>query len=218
MTRARRAAVAAIATALVVALAGCGGKPWPVAGPFLMDGNNPSRPDTHWHAARGVYDCGHWMGDATGEGVWDWPVVTPDGHPGRAANPDLYAGLHSHDDGVIHMEPLVAEEAGAHATLGRYFDYGGWRLSSTGYSFLGTTVKNGDHCGGAPGSLQWAHAKWNGKLEPQKYTLGTGDPASYKLFDADIVMVVFLPAGKSIASIGDPPSLPNLAAALGVSP
>ena len=191
----------------------------PAVGPFLSDPSNPTKKDTHWHAALGVYDCDHWMGDRTGSGIWMWPAATPEGSPARASDPDLYAGLHSHDDGVIHMEPAVSEEAGRNATVGLYFQFGGWKLSQTGFSFLGTTVKNGDKCGTQPGTLQWMTASWDGNTTAgakQNYTVQTGNPAKWKLHQYDIVVLAFLPPGKAITSLGNPPSLPNLATALGV--
>jgi hypothetical protein len=191
--------------------------PSPV-GPFLQDSTG-TRKDTHWHAALGVYDCDHWMGDSSGTGVWNWPATTPSGSPARAGNTNVYAGLHSHDDGVIHMEPAVSEESGKNATVGKYFEFGGWKLSATGYSFLGTTVKNGDKCAGKPGTLQWEVGSWDGDTTgkvKQKYTVKTGNPAKYKLLQYDIVVIAFLPEGKTLASIGSPPSVPNLATALGV--
>jgi hypothetical protein len=186
------------------------------AGPFLQDSSGTKK-DTHWHAALGVYDCDHWMGDSSGSGIWNWPASTASGTPARADNTSVYAGLHSHDDGVIHMEPLVSEEAGRNTTVGLYFNFGGWKLSSTGFSFLGTTVKNGDKCGTGVGTLQWELGKWDGTSGKQKYTVQTTNPASYKLYQGDIVVIAFLPPGKTLASIGDPPSVPNLATALGVS-
>ena len=157
------------------------------------------------------------MSDGTGAGVWNWPTANAGGSPSQAKNPSVYAGMHSHDDGVIHMEPLVTAETGKNTTVGLYFNYGGWKISSTGFSFLGTTRKNGDLCDGKPGSLQWEIGKWNGTTGKQKYTVQSGNPAGYKLFQDDIVVIAFLPQGKSIASIGDSPALPNLATALGVS-
>jgi hypothetical protein len=199
---------------LIALLAGCGGQPWPV-GPYAADPTHAMKPDTHWHAALGVYDCDHWLGDTRGSGIWNWPAVTPGGGPARVDDPVLYAGLHSHDDGVIHMEPLVASEAGRNATVGLYFDYGGWKLSTTGYSFLGTSVENGGACRGGSGTLRWETARWNPRRGAQEYLVGSGNPALHKLAQADIVVIAFLPAGRSIASIGNPPSLPYLARAFG---
>jgi hypothetical protein len=185
-------------------------------GPFLQDSSG-TKQNTHWHAALGVYDCDHWMDDGTGKGVWNWPNATPSGSPARASNTNIYAGLHSHDDGVIHMEPIVSEEAGKNATVGLYFTFGGWKLSSTGFSFLGTTVKNGDKCGSSTGTVQWELGKWDLTSGKQKYTVEKSNPAKYKLFQDDIVVIAFLPKGKTLVSIGDPPSIPNLAKALGAS-
>jgi hypothetical protein len=182
-------------------------------GPFLQNADG-TRKDTHWHAALGVYDCDHWMGDTPGSGIWNWPNANSSSQPSRASNPSVYAGMHSHDDGVIHMEPATSDEAGKNATVGTYFDFGGWKLSATGYTFLGTTVKNGDKCGATTGTLTWELGKWDGTSGKQKYTVQTGNPRKYKLLEGDIVVVAFLPQGKSIASIGDPPSVKNLANAL----
>jgi hypothetical protein len=189
--------------------------PAPV-GPFVADSNNPTKQDTHWHAALGVYDCDHWLGDSTGKGIWNWPYATPQGSPARADNTNVYAGMHSHDDGIIHMEPQVSAEAGKNATVGLYFNYGGWKLSSDSFTFLNTTRKNGDKCGSEPGTLQWATGRWDQTNNKQKLTVRSGDPAKYKLYNQDIVVIAFLPPGKSIESIGNPPSLPNLAKALNV--
>jgi hypothetical protein len=186
-------------------------------GPFLANSSDPTKKDTHWHASLGVYYCDRWLSDGTGAGVWNWPYSNAAGNPSQAKNPSVYAGMHSHDDGVIHMEPLVTAETGKNTTVGLYFNYGGWKLSSTGFSFLGTTVKNGDPCAGGPGTLQWEVGKWNGTTGKQKYTVHTGNPAGYKLFQDDMVVIAFLPPGKSIASIGDSPALPNLGKAMGVS-
>jgi hypothetical protein len=183
-------------------------------GPFLQNASG-TKQNTHWHAALGVYDCDHWMSDGSKPGAWNWPAATPSGSPARADNTTVYAGMHSHDDGVIHMEPVVSEEAGRNATVGLYFTFGGWKLNATSYSFLGTSVKNGDKCGTKPGTLQWELGKWDGTSGKQKYAVQSGNPAKYKLYQGDIIVIAFLPEGKTLASIGDPPSVPNLATALG---
>jgi len=127
------------------------------------------------------------MGDTPGSGIWNWPNASASSSPSRASNPSVYAGLHSHDDGVIHMEPVTSDEAGKNATVGTYFDFGGWKLSSTGYSFLGTTVKNGDKCGNSTGTLQWEVGSGTAPTASRSTPVQTGNPRSYKLFDGDIV-------------------------------
>jgi hypothetical protein len=207
-------------------------EPAPV-GPYVLDQANQTdkhNVDSHWHAALGVYYCDHWMGDTPGSGVWQWPnTANINGQtvPGRAGA-NLYAGLHSHNDGIIHMEPQSSDESGRHATVGKYFEFGGWKLNSTSFDFLGQKAANGDKCpNGKPGELTWALAKWDGKgtgpQDPppqQKYTLQSGNPADYKLYQGDIIVIAFVPAGQDAATIANkqnPPSLPNLPGALGVA-
>jgi hypothetical protein len=191
-------------------------EPKPV-GPFVSDPNKTAQKDTHWHAALGVYNCDHWVGDGTGDGLWKWPS-DPQGF--FRHNSSVYAGLHSHRDGIIHMEPTVSEDSGRHATIGRYFDYGGWKLSATGYTFVdGKAIKNGDKCpDGKAGTLQWATSRWDGNPDTSKklkFTARTGNPADYKLNQGDVIIIAFLPPGKSVTDLGNPPSYANLPKALG---
>jgi hypothetical protein len=190
----------------------------PAEGPFIHDASKSATSkenlNSHWHAALGVYDCDHWVGDGSGSGIWNWPamVTTPQGgqSPGRVGT-NLYAGLHSHDDGIIHMEPATTDEAGKNATVGKYFQFGGWKLSSSGYDFLGTKVANGDKCGDKTGSLVWGVAKFNGDVKKkQKIVVKSGNPGGYKLFNDDVVVIAFLPEGKSISDLDNPPSVANL--------
>jgi hypothetical protein len=202
--------VLVVITGIVIVVLSRMGQPDPV-GPQLASSGNPT---DHWHAALGVYDCDHWVGEpGQGEGLWVWPYATPQGSPARSGT-NTYAGLHSHGDGIIHMEPAVTEESGRKATVGRYFDFGGWDLSSSGYDFLGTKVSNGDDCNGKPGVLKWAVGKWDGN-DDVKYVEHDGNPASYKLYDSDAVIIAFVPEDVSIESLGNPPSLPNLEGATG---
>ena len=163
----------------------------------------------HWHAALGVYNCDQWMSDGSGEGVWKWPYTTSQNTPGRAGT-DAYAGLHSHGDGIIHMEPAVSEEAGRGATVGKYFTFGGWDVSSSSFKFLGTERSNGDKCGGKPGEVKWATGKYKGGDSKVTYTEQTGNPADFKLNDGDVVIVAFVPKGTDVAKLGDPPSVAHL--------
>jgi hypothetical protein len=188
-------------------------------GPFVYDKSKPAtdshNQQFHWHAALGVYDCDHWVGDGGGgEGVWTWPFATDSSGPARAGT-NAYAGLHSHADGIIHMEPQTSDEAGRHATVGKYFTFGGWKISATSFDFLNTKRKNGDKCGAKPGKLQWALGKWDQTDKKQKLTAQTGNPGNHKLRNGEIVVIAFLPEGKGVLDIGDPLSVKNLAGALG---
>jgi hypothetical protein len=160
----------------------------------------------HWHAALGVDDCGKWTPN------WTTPFATINGtsSPVRAGT-DAYAGMHSHGDGLIHMEPQTSDEMGNHATVGEYFKFAGFKLNTTSITFgtldPTTTVieKNGNKCDGKPGVLRWAV---NGKERH-------GNPASYKIFDGDVIELVFTTADAKLPAKTAVPSYPALQEILG---
>ena len=106
------------------------------------------------------------------------------------------------------MEPLTDDEMGANATLGLYFRYGGWKLSEDSVSFVLVDETNGNLCHGEPGVLRWAV---NGKEMH-------GDPAAYKLFDGDVIELVFTTADALLPPPSTIPSYPTLREILGVPP
>jgi hypothetical protein len=152
----------------------------------------------HWHTALGVYACDHWDGDAN----WATPF---DGSTPVKVDTTTYNALHSHGDGLIHMEPSVAADTGTNANLGNYFTSNGFELSSTHVKFVTADLTNGDKCGNAKGTLHWLV---DGKER-------TGDPAKYVLHDHQWIVVAFLADSKKITSLGKPPSFKNLANAEG---
>jgi hypothetical protein len=164
----------------------------------------------HWHIALGVNDCGTWVPN------WAWPpgnVTSASsagaGAPARAGSSGLiYAPLHSHDDGLIHIEPLTDSDGGKNATLGAYFKYGGWKLSETSINFVNVDEKNGNKCQGKPATLRWSV---NGKEQH-------GDPAKYKLSDGDVVELVFTTATAKLPPTTDVPSFTDLQQILGTGP
>jgi hypothetical protein len=146
----------------------------------------------HWHAALGVNVCGQWE-------PYQSEFTTQSG------NPSAYAGIHTHSDGLIHMEPQTSGEIGSHATIGLFAKYGGWQVSENSVrTWTGTQKSNGDKCPeGATGTWQWSV---NGKTQH-------GNPADYKMRDGDRIVIAFLPRGVKIGSLGQPPSTANLATA-----
>jgi hypothetical protein len=113
------------------------------------------------------------------------------------------------------MEPQVNEEAGKNATIGKYFDFGGWDISSDSYDFVGVERSNGDKCGDKPGTLAWGVAKFDptasdATTKTYKIEEREGSAGAYKLFNDDIVVIAFLPEGKKITDIGNPPSVVKL--------
>ena len=162
----------------------------------------PTRLD-HWHAALGVNDCGRWIPN------WLTPTsamgdLFRGGIPVQAGTND-YAGLHSHGDGLIHMEPTSTQDMGENATLGRYVTYAGFKVSETSIDFVDVHDKNGGLCDGKPGVLRWAV---NGKENH-------GNPADYKLFDGDVIELVFTTADAPLPPQTAVPSYANLRKIIG---
>jgi hypothetical protein len=159
----------------------------------------------HWHAALGVNDCGKWAPN--------WLTPFSGGNPSGPVRvgTTIYAGLHSHGDGLIHMEPQTSDEMGKSATLGRYFKFAGFTLSATEIKFgtldpsTAVNEKNGNKCDGKPGVLRWAV---NGKEK-------TGNPASYKIFNGDVIELVFTTADAKLPAKTDVPSYTALQDILG---
>ena len=127
------------------------------------------------------------------------------------AGSEIYAGMHSHGDGLIHMEPKTSDEMGDKATVGEYFKFAGWKLTSTSITFgtlaQDTTVneKNGNKCNGKPGVLRWSV---NGKEKK-------GNPGGYKIFDGDVIELVFTTADAKLPPKTEVPSYAELQDILG---
>ena len=110
-------------------------------------------------------------------------------------------GMHSHGDGLMHLEPQTSEFVGKNGKLGNFFRVNGLQLSSTSVAFDTADLKNGDTCAKAPGKLHWLV---NGKER-------VGNPAEYVVRNRDWIVIAFLPESKKITTLGKPPSYPNLA-------
>ena len=85
----------------------------------------------HWHSAYAVYDCDRFL-----------PAFT------SAADPD---GIHSHQDGVIHIHPWNSSAAGDRADLDVFFEAMGVRVTDDEISGPGIGVlEAGSDCNGEP--------------------------------------------------------------------
>lgn len=93
----------------------------------------------HWHAAFGVYVCDAFQPDV--------------------AAFESQVGIHTHDDGVIHIHPHSSAGAGENATLGVYLDGAGIDVSNDELKIGDESWAEGDQkCGDEDGELvvaQW---------------------------------------------------------------
>lgn len=127
----------------------------------------------HWHAAYGWDICGNFLPDLP--------------------QPQNLIGLHTHGDGVIHIEPQdPIQDTGKHATLGRFISgYPGLKLSKDSFSVLNQTWKNGEpKCDGKPGEVVVSS---NGKqFAPPN------DPNNLKVPKNGWITIAFVPKGTTV--------------------
>jgi hypothetical protein len=99
--------------------------------------NTASQPGDHWHSAYGIYICDQYIPSMS-------VGVEPD--PG---------GIHTHQDGVIHIHPFQTATTGRNARLGDFFGQTGLDVSSSKIELpddpglgdnSGQTFENGDEC------------------------------------------------------------------------
>jgi hypothetical protein len=150
-------------------------------------GEHPGLQD-HWHTAYAVDICG---------------VIQP-----NMPQPNTLIGLHTHSDGLIHVEPYVTGstlDRGANATLARFAEgEPGFKITSTEVQEPGGKLyKNGDQCDGKPAQLvirQWPNAGADAHTD---YT----NPKDVKITDGGAVTIAFVPAGSDIPK---PATIANL--------
>jgi hypothetical protein len=130
--------------------------------------NTQTQPGDHWHAAYGIYICGEYIPNMS---------VGVDPDPG---------GIHTHQDGVIHIHPFQTSTTGRNARMSDFFNQTGLKVSSDKLQLpedpalgddSGKTFENGDKCPdgkkGAVKVLVWAEAA--GTAKPQVYVADIGD-------------------------------------------
>ena len=152
----------------------------------------------HWHAAYGFYICGAFK-----------PTLAKGSDPNE---PDPL-GIHTHGDGVIHIHPFSSATTGKNATLGKFFDWLGVKISNDKLVLPEGqgTYTNGDTCQGKPGKLMVA--EWTDVQN------STGDP---KVFVTDFknirldgngrgYTIAFVPSDFDPKKLPKPPSAAKLA-------
>ncbi len=182
------AAALSIATPLTIDFTIEGLEPSPDELPGGIPRNDPPstgpapRPNQdHWHWAVGVNVCGTWLAD-------------PPEFFNRAANRSLVAGIHSHGDGLVHLHPYGTDEAGDHATLRTFLEFGGWMNEGGDQLDLWAAT---DHC---PPSINPSVTVFvDGEPHPNGFDVAFPDGS-----------VVVIGIGTVDDDLGAPPSAENL--------
>ena len=161
--------------------------------PHMADAVNNVAGD-HWHTALNVNICGEWLGPAP---AFEKPFDSPD----QTEN----TGIHSHADGLIHTHPFVVSERGTNATVGKFFEYGGWGLSSDSIDLGGANSAHSQWAGPSsdPKKTSWSNGdvcpfgKYKGQKVELRWTIDgkemTGNPADYHQQDGETLAIYMLP-------------------------
>jgi hypothetical protein len=151
---------------------------------------HPIAGEDHWHAAFGVYICGEFQPNVP---LFESPI-----------------GIHTHDDGVIHIHPTSGGGAGENATLGAFLDGAGIDLSDSTLKMNDETWKEGDdQCDGEDTEL--VVAQWKDVQDPaSKPALILRDFNDIRFRqNGEGYTIAFVPEGTT--DIPKPPSAANLA-------
>lgn len=140
----------------------------------------------HWHTAYGFYNC--------------------DKFEPQLPQPPTLIGLHTHNDGLIHVEPQNSKDTGRGATLGRFASgQPGFELEPGRIEYPGTKpLEDGMKCGDKKATLQmWV---WDSPSD-EKGRVVPGDPGRVRIRDNMLLTMAFVPRGTEVPK---PPSVANL--------
>jgi hypothetical protein len=156
----------------------------------------PPRLGDHWHAAYGVYVCDGFRAPLTDIG------------------PDRL-GVHTHDDGLIHIHPFSSAAAGQRSQLADFFDQVKLDVDDDKITFPGgegaEVKKNGDTCpDGKAGTVKLF--KWANVRNPdEKPVVITEDIADTRFEqDGEGYVIAFVPDGveppkpESLSALNNP--------------
>ena len=144
----------------------------PAAGP---DG---PRVGAHWHVPYRVYLCDRYLAPVEGDGD--------------------QGGIHSHGDGMVHVEPTRASSAGTNATFRRFEEAEGLRITATSLRWRDGTLpvmaEVSDGCGGQD-------------AEVVTFVDGTrtaGPPGRVRLRDGQSIVIALVPKDTQLEQLGGP--------------
>ena len=144
----------------------------------------------HWHAAYGIYVCDSFL-----PGLTD---VAPD-----------TTGIHTHDDGVVHVHPFGSGASGDNATWAKFGEVVDLSFDGASFTTGGTTYEDGFDCDGQPATV--SIYEWPADDPDAEPTIYTEDLGSVH-FGADRLAftIAVVPEGTEVPRPESIPTLDNL--------
>jgi hypothetical protein len=143
----------------------------------------------HWHAAYGIYDCDTYLPPQSDEG-------------------EDREGIHTHEDGLMHIHPFLTRVSGKGANLEAFGRQIGMEITDDSFSVDGGLDReNGDDCDGEPGEVQLV--TWDSPTDEEP-TIRRKNLAKYAPPDGSVWVLAFVPEGtevpkpESVANLQDP--------------
>ncbi|HEV8296660.1 MAG TPA: hypothetical protein VGQ20_05185 [Acidimicrobiales bacterium] len=147
----------------------------------------PQANKTHWHAAYGIWNCDHWEPNLSGTQDAD--------------------GIHSHDDGIVHIHPFNTGAAGTRANLGVFFDNFGVKASNDKIDLgTGVALENGTDCNGKKAVLEVARFKADQPDAQPEIITSNFDNIRFRE-DREAFTIALIPEGETVPR---PESIPTL--------
>ena len=144
----------------------------------------------HWHTAYAIDICG---------------TLQP-----NLPQPAKLIGIHTHTDGLIHVEPENSLDTGKGATLGRFATgEPGFKITKTSLQYPGQKIRrNGDKCpDGKPGKV--VVRVWD---DPNsKGSQVAGDPNDIRIKNDRLLTIGFVSAGTTLPQPPSKTALPDAA-------
>lgn len=151
----------------------------------------PPQLTDHWHAAYGIYVCDTFL-------------------PGLTDVAEDTTGIHTHDDGIVHVHPFSNAATGEKATWSKFGEVAGITFDGTSFTLAdGTTYSDGHDCNGQPAEVvmyQWPAD--DPDAEPTIWSSDLGDVR----FSADRLAftLAVVPEGTEVPRPESIPTLDNL--------
>lgn len=152
----------------------------------------PVKNQDHWHAAYGIYVCDHFLA----------PLADV-----KETDPD---GLHTHQDGVVHVHPFSSKGAGKNAKLKVFGEMVGMKFGKDWVEVGGERYANGYKCGDKDAKVQvvrWANAD----DETSAGEVFVTDPGEVRFrTDRSAITIAIVPDGTEIPRPDSIPALDSL--------